>query len=86
MDDMMYPASLVVLALLAFVFFQNHNEKLALVMLVIGIYIVYSHETGYTATDFRNETVKSLGDSAEDWAKDHGTEGFDETSAKKAVK
>ena len=86
MDGYLYPLSLVVVAVVAYTFFQNHNEKLALLMLGIGIYIVYSHETGYTATDFRNETVKSLDESANKWAKDRGAEGFDEVGAQKAVK
>ena len=86
MDGMFYYLTLAVLGVLAFTFFQNHNEKLALLMLGIGIYIVYSHETGYTATDFRNETVKSLDESANEWAKDRGADGFDEVGAQKAVK
>lgn len=86
MEGMFYYLTLVVLAVLAYTFFQNHNEKLALLMLGIGIYIVYSHETGYTVTDFKNETVKSLDESANEWAKDHGSDGFDEVGAKKAVK
>ena len=86
MDGMFYYLTLAVLGVLAYTFFQNHNEKLALLMLLIGIYIVYSHETGYTATDFKNETVESLGESADEWAKDHGTDGFDEVGTKKAVK
>lgn len=86
MDGMFYYLTLGVLAVLAYTFFQNHNEKLALLMLVLGIYVVYSHETGYTATDFKNETVKSLDKSASEWAKDHGSEGYDEVNAKEAVK
>ncbi len=86
MDGMFYYITLAVLGILAFTFFQNHNEKLALLMLGIGIYIVYSHETGNTVTDFKNETVKSLDESANDWARDRGTDGFDEVGAQKAVK
>ena len=86
MDGMFYYFSIAVLGVLAFTFFQNHNEKLALLMLVIGIYIVYSHETGYTATDFKNETVKSLDKSADEWAKDHGTDGYDASKAEEEVK
>lgn len=67
MDGMLYPASLVLLAVLAFTFNQTHNTKLALIMIVIGIYVVYSHETGYTATDFKNEMVKSIDKSAADY-------------------
>jgi c-di-AMP phosphodiesterase-like protein len=86
MDGMFYYLILVVLAVLAYTFFQNHNEKLALLMLGIGIYVVYSHETGHTATDFKNETVKSLDESASEWAKDRGADGFDEVGAQKEVK
>ncbi len=86
MDGMIYPISLAIVGIMAYMFFQNNSEKLALVMLLIGVYIVYSHETGYTATDFKNETVESLGDSADDWARDHGTDGFDEVEKQKAVK
>jgi len=86
MEGFFYPLTLVVIAIMAYTFFQNHNEKLALLMLAIGIYVVYSHETGYTATDFKNETVKSLGDSADEWSKTHGTEGYDASKAQKEVK
>jgi len=86
MDGWLYPVSLVVVAVMAFMFFQNHNSKLALLMLALGIYIVYSHETGYTATDFKNETVKSLDESASEWAKEHGNEGYNEVNAQEAVK
>ncbi len=86
MDGMFYYLTLAVLGVLAYTFFQNHNEKLALLMLGIGIYIVYSHETGNTVTDFKNETVKSLDESASDWAKERGTDGFDEVGTQKAVK
>ena len=86
MDGWMYPASLAVLALLAFVFNQNHNNKLTIIAVLIGVYIVYSHETGYTATDFRNDTVESIDESANEWSKNSGTSGFDEVGAQKSVK
>ncbi|OQY37606.1 MAG: hypothetical protein B6229_08180 [Spirochaetaceae bacterium 4572_7] len=86
MDGMFYYFTLAVLGVLAYIFFQNHNEKLALLMLGIGIYLVYSHETGYTATDFKNETVKSIDESASDWAKGLGSDGYDASEAKKEVK
>ncbi len=86
MDGMFYYLILAVLGILAYTFFQNHNEKLALLMLGIGIYIVYSHETGFTATEFKNETVKSIDESASEWAKDRGTDGYDASKAQNAVK
>ncbi len=86
MEDMIYPASLVVIALLVFVLNQNNNSKLALLMLVIGIYIVYSHETGNTATDFKNDMVNSINDSAEGFTKSYDIEGYDTNEAKDSMK
>jgi len=74
MYEYIYPASLVLVALLAFNFNQNHNTKLALVMLVIGAYIIYSNETGYTATDFKNEMVQSIDESAEEFVDSYDAE------------
>lgn len=86
MEDMIYPVSLVVIALLVFVLYQNNNSKLALLMVAIGIYIVYSHETGNTATDFKNDMVKSINEGAEDFTKSYDIEGYDANKAKDAVK
>ena len=86
MEDMMYPASLVVIALLAFVLNQNNNSKLALLMLAIGAYIVYSHETGNTATDFKNNMVNSINDGAEDFTKSYDIEGHDANKVKDSMK
>ena len=79
MDGILYPASLVVLALLAFTFNQTNNSKFALLFILIGVYIVYSHETGNTATSFKNELVNDLGGSAEQFSDDRGLGGYDET-------
>lgn len=63
MDGILYPASLVLLAILAFTFNQTNNTKLAIIMILVGIYLVYSHETGYTATDFKNDMVGKMDES-----------------------
>ncbi len=86
MDGWLYPASLLIVGLLAYTFFQNHNSKLALLMLGIGIYIVFSSETGYTATGLSDDMIESLDKSAEEWAKEHTATGYDEKGAQKAVK
>lgn len=49
---------------------QYNNNLLALIALVIGIYIVYSHETGFTATDFRHEMVESIDKNTYDYTKE----------------
>lgn len=86
MDGMMYTVSLVLVALLAFTFFQNNSTKLMLLVLAVGIYIIYSHETGHTATAFKNEMIESIDKSASKFSKSHGTEGFDAKKAEDLVK
>lgn len=69
MDGWMYPLSLLIVALMAFTFYQNNSMKMMLLMLAIGVYIIYSHETGYTATDYKNEVIESIDKSAKDFVK-----------------
>ena len=85
MDGFLYPASLVVIALLALTFYKGNNNILMIIVLAIGAYIIYSHETGYTATDFKNEMIESVDESVGNFNKSHENKGFDEGSAKKAV-
>lgn len=86
MDGILYPASLVLLALLAFTFNQSDNTKLALLMIVIGIYIVYSHETGDSATSWKNKIVESIDEDAKDYSKSHDIKGYDADKVKESVK
>lgn len=69
MDGWMYPLSLLIVALMAFTFYQNNSMRMMLLMLAIGVYIIYSHETGYTATDYKNEVIDSIDKSAKDFVK-----------------
>lgn len=69
MDGWMYPLSLLIVALMAFTFYQNNSVRMMLLMLAIGVYIIYSHETGYTATDYKNEVIDSIDKSAKDFVK-----------------
>ena len=71
MDGLLYPISLIVIAIFIYNMMQHNNNILALIALVIGIYIVYSHETGYSATDFRHELVNTIDDNAVDYTKDY---------------
>ncbi|HUH42945.1 MAG: hypothetical protein PHI38_05745 [Sulfurimonas sp.] len=86
MDGIMYPVSLLAIALMAFTFYQNNSIKLMVIVLAIGGYIIYSHETGYSATEFKNEMIDSLDKSARDFSKSRGTEGYDETKLEKKLK
>jgi biotin transporter BioY len=64
--SMLYPASLILIALLVFTFYRNNNTILLLIALSVGGYIIYSHETGYTATQFKDEMINSLDKSVRD--------------------
>ena len=86
MDGLVFYGALIIVVLLVYTFYKNNNQKLALLTILIGVYIVYSNTTGHTATDYKNEMVESLNQSAEDFAKIHKTEGFDETKSQEAMK
>lgn len=71
MDGMIYPASLVVIAALAFIFYRNKSPMLMLIVLAVGAYIVFSHETGYTSKDFKSQIAESIDESVKDYDKSH---------------
>lgn len=74
MDGILYPISLAVLALFAFLFNQSNNSKIAIFMILVGVYIVYVHETGITATDWKNDMVNSIDESAGTFREERGIE------------
>ncbi|MDQ1267400.1 MAG: hypothetical protein QG560_43 [Campylobacterota bacterium] len=84
MDDSLYPVSLLVVIIMAFYFYRTNSIKLTAFALAVGVYIVYSHNTGYTATDYKNEVVDSITKSATEFVKDRNIDGYDES--KKVVK
>lgn len=86
MDGFLYPVSLFIVALVAIGFYRSNNARMMLLALAVGVYIIYSHETGNTATNFKNEVIESIDESTRDFSKSRGVEGFDESKAAKAVK
>lgn len=60
MDGYIYIGSLAVTLLAALMFYKNNNINLMLLMIGIAGYIVFSHETGHTATEFKNSVVDSI--------------------------
>ena len=81
----MYILSLVIVILLLFFFFQHNNTLLLLITLAVGVYIVYSHETGHTATEFKNEVVDSINNEAQGFDEKKGIKRFDPEKMKKEV-
>jgi len=86
MDGMLYYGVLFVIVVISFMFYQNNSNRMAVIILLLGAYIIYSHETGYSATDLKNEMIDSLDESAQEYSKRHGAEGFDEESYSESVK
>ena len=60
MEGFLYPFSLIVIAVIAFALNKTNNFILMAIVLGVGAYIIYTHETGNTASDFKNEMVESL--------------------------
>jgi len=63
MDGMMYEGSLALLALFSFFLYRTNNTVLMFFLMMVAAYIVYSHETGNTATDWKNSAVESFDES-----------------------
>lgn len=84
MDGSLYPFSLLVVAIMAFYFYRTNSIRLTVFALAVGVYIIYSHNTGHTVTEYKNEVVDSIAESATEFAKERNIEGYDES--KKVVK
>ena len=59
----LYPATIVILLILAYMQWQTNAKKTMVLVLVVLAYIVYSHETGQTLTQVKDEAIKSFDDS-----------------------
>ena len=72
MDGLIYPASIVVIAALAVIFYKNNSQGMMFLVLLIGAYIIYSNETGQTATDYKNELVNTIDESVGNYNEEKG--------------
>lgn len=82
----MYLLSLIIVTILAVMFYRNNNFKLMLLMLAIDVYIIYSNQSGNTLTGFKNDMVKSIDESAGTFTDTHGIKLYDENKTLKQVK
>lgn len=67
----MYIVSLIVVAILAVALFRGNSFKLMFLVLAVGVYIIYSHESGNTVSKFKDEMIESVDKSARDFVKPH---------------
>jgi len=56
----MYYGGLVLIAILAWMSYQSDRMLTLFILLAVGAYFIYSHQTGNTITDFTDETVNTL--------------------------
>jgi len=64
MEGMTYYGALLVIAIFIFSMLRTNHGGMALIGLLLGVYIVYSHETGHTATEFKNDMVQKIDEEA----------------------
>ncbi len=55
-----YPGTVVILLILAYMQWQINATKTMVLVLVILAYIVYSHETGHSLSELRDAAVNSF--------------------------
>jgi len=68
MEGMTYYGALLVIAIFIFSMLRTNHGGMALIGLLLGVYIVYSHETGHTATEFKNDMVQKIDEEAPDFS------------------
>ncbi len=56
----MYYGGLILIAILAWMSYNSDRMITTILLLVMGAYFIYSHNTGNTVTDFTTETVDSI--------------------------
>ncbi len=83
MDEVLYIISLIVVVIMAFVFYRGNSFKLMFIVLALGVYMIYSHKSGNTVSKFKDEVIESIDKSARDFSKSHSSKGYDEEKTKK---
>ncbi len=76
MEGFMYPAVLLVLTLLSWSFYRTNNFVLMGIAIIVGIYVVYSQESGHTATEFKNKMIQKIDDKAPNYSQKYDKDNF----------
>lgn len=76
MTGMAYWGALAAMGIMAFYFFQNNNMRMAVLSLIIGGLIVYSHETGKGAESFKKGIHDTIDNPAKAYERKFDTEAF----------
>jgi len=59
----LYPGTIVTLLILIFMQWQTNSKKTMILLAIILGYIVFSHETGYTLGQLKEEAISSFDES-----------------------
>ena len=71
MDDTIYYFSLGIVAILALIFYKNNSTILMLLVIAVGAYIVFSHETGYSSETLKSQIAETIDESVNEYDKEH---------------
>jgi hypothetical protein len=64
-ESWIYPGTVVILLILAYMQWQINAIKSMVIVLVILAYIVYSHETGHSLTELKEAAVESFNEAVQ---------------------
>lgn len=76
MEGFMYPATLIFLTLIAWMFYRDNSYILMSLAIAVAIYIVYVKQTGHTATEFKNGIIKSIDEKAPNYSHKYDKDNF----------
>lgn len=87
-ESWLYPGTLIVLGILAYMQWQINAKKTMYLILAVMAYIVWSHETGHSLGELRQDAVQSFDEAVGNnkHAKKMKSEQLDPDAAEKAVK
>lgn len=87
-ESWLYPGTLVVLAILAYMQWQINAKKTMYLIFAVMAYIVWSHETGHTLGELRQDAVQSFDDAVGNskYGKNMKSDVLDPEKAEEAVK
>ncbi len=66
MEGFIYPLSLVIAAALAFMFYRNNSYILMLLSIAALVYMIYSHETGFSSQNIKQQIADTIDESLKD--------------------
>ena len=86
MEGLIFPATLLFLAAVALMFYKSNSMILMGITLIAGVYVIYSHNTGVTITDYKNDMLEVIDEEAGYVSEKKGNLGYDPQKAIDSVR